>query len=641
MKRILICAASFLCFQSFTCESHAIDYDSVFHVISDKSISLDEKYDTFVQFQGDFSLEQQVELLQKMLVFSKRSDEHLSGTIDFYSFLLMNHTWMNLFEIAGAYKDTLLRYESRASYQSLAIMNFAIGTFYGQQANMEQAHLYYYKSLDNYEKMNDIEMQNSLLYNLATAYVMRKDSLNLKKIIDKMTPLAIQIGDMSSLMNLYVLKGSYFEILFNKNKQYTSYRDSLLWYDERIISLYEAIDNPPQNFGNHFANHYLRWANYAVDVAEIDEAMIKHRIEKSKQIITHETSSFLTEYHLNLGLYYLRQNKYVDAEKEAVKALELLSDFDTPEYFQAYALVYETVSKIYEAKENYRLALEYERLHTKFSEKNFNQESHQAIQELQTRYDVAKKESDIQRLTEQNQYRESINRLYLGMLILVALVCIFVILWFYGKRKADAAKLQITKLQSYLEGLESERSRLAKEMHDHVSNGLLALEIKMQSSGVPTELTDMANTLHQQVREISHALIPPVFKYASLPEIIDDYVREQNRSEGPCFQFYLAPEEGWEQLSHETALDLYRIVQEASSNAIKHAFAKNIIISLSRKGNLLELSVTDDGCGFRTDEVKKGIGLQTINERAANQKGAVTITSSPEKGTVIQLKIEN
>ena len=80
MKRFLIFAASFLCIQLFTCETYAIDYDSVFHAFSEKSISLDEKYETYIQFQGDFSIEQQVELLQKMLVFSKRSDEHLSST---------------------------------------------------------------------------------------------------------------------------------------------------------------------------------------------------------------------------------------------------------------------------------------------------------------------------------------------------------------------------------------------------------------------------------------------------------------------------------------------------------------------------------------------------------------------------------
>jgi len=331
------------------------------------------------------------------------------------------------------------------------------------------------------------------------------------------------------------------------------------------------------------------------------------------------------------------------------KAVELQQTTDKhtqKESVKLYQLLSEAWQKGYR---NYEKALYYKQLQLNLTDSIQRKEHSEAMAEFNVKYHSAEKELEISRLKLQREELLRTRALIITSLVILAtlvLVAWLYVLFLRWKRKAEMEK---KRLQSYLEGLESERSRLAKEIHDHVSNGLLALEIKMQSSGVSAELTDMAHTLQKQVREISHALIPPVFQYASLPEIIDDYVREQNRTEGPCFQFYLLPEEGWENLPHQTSLDLYRIVQEASSNAIKHACAKNITISLSRNENLTELSITDDGQGFNCVEgcavqiadVTKGIGLQTIHERAANQNGALSIESSPGKGTVIQLRMTN
>ena len=349
----------------------------------------------------------------------------------------------------------------------------------------------------------------------------------------------------------------------------------------------------------------------------------------------------LSRFYSTKGVILFQQEKYQEAVHVLEKAVELQQTTDKhtqKESVKLYQLLSEAWQKGYR---NYEKALHYKQLQLNLSDSMFRKEHSEAMADFNVKYLSAEKELEIAHLKLQRE--ELLRTRSLIITGLVILATLLLVAWLYvlflrWKRKAEMEK---KSLQSYLEGLESERSRLAKEIHDHVSNGMLALENKMLSAGVSSELTDMANILQKQVREISHALIPPVFQYASLPEIIDDYVREQNRMEGPCFQFYLTPEEGWEELSPQTALDLYRIVQEASSNAIKYADAKNIAISLSRKGNQKELSITDDGCGFDIASVSKGIGLQTIHERAANQNGAVSVEASPGKGTVIQLRIKN
>ena len=637
MKHLFFLVAFLL----FTGKSFAIDYDSVFYIITDKSKPFDERYALLVQHQNYLSVEHSF-ASQKQLAWESKKMADIDKTISLISNLVRSLSQYEEHVLAKAYLDSLLVLENIIDdYLNKAKLFDAAGTYYASLAQTAQAHEYLYKALENYEKTGKFhEQQIALLYSIAIPYIHENDTASIRNIIEKMEPLTKQDNTFKSHFLAYTIIGSYYDMLFDLDKEQLNYIDSVLFYNLKIIRQYEMIENPPVAWALNISYNYLGYANYKQRLPNPDWDVIIQYIEKAVEINPYDPYIQIL-YHRLYASYHSKLRQLDRALKESMTSLQMLTEQNNEEWATMYVDAYNQLSEIHELRKEYEQALKYERLSSEVKIKIYNKERHQIVKNLQTRYEVAKKEENIQHLTEQNRYRESISRLYLGMLILIALVCIFVILWFRGKRKADIGKLQITKLQSYLEGLESERSRLAKEMHDHVSNGLLALEAKMQSSGVSAELTDMAHVLQQQVRYISHALIPPVFQYVSLPEIIDHYIREQNWLEGPCFQFYLAPEEGWEDLPHQMALDLYRIVQETCSNAIKHADAKNIVISLSRKKTLLELSITDDGQGFQIADVIQGIGLQTINERAANQNGVVTIDSSPGKGTVIQLRIKN
>ena len=635
MKHILI----FVTFLSIAGSSYAVDYDSVIHVIADRTKPFDERYMLLNQHLGYLQAEQGFTAMMQLAAESKKLPD-MDKTINLYSTLLHYLCNFHEFNLATMYLDSVLMFEMSADNLNRAKINLAVGVYYAELAQMEQAHEYYYRALANYEKTGEFQREQiALLYNIAITYIHEKDSASLKDIIERMKPLAEKVDDFPSFININTVIASYYGVLYELDEQQIHYADSVLLYDLNIIQRYESMEDPPVRLALHVAYNYLRFAEFSLYLPNPDWDAVIQYVEKAVAM-NHDTYSVIC-YHCVYACYHLKMNHPEQALTNAREALRLLLEIDNEGHSSLHASLYELLSQIHEERKEYGEALKYERLRTEAKFKIYNNTRHQIVKNLQTRYEVEKKDEDIRHLTEENRYRANINRLYLGMLVLIALVCIFVILWFRGKRKADAGKLQITKLQSYLEGLESERSRLAKELHDHVSNGLLALNYQMQSSGVPVELAAMAEKLHGQVREISHTLIPPVFLHASLPEIIDEYVREQNRLEGPCFQFYLDPEEGWENLPHPTALDLYRIVQEACGNAIKHARAKNVVISLSREEKQTILSITDDGAGFQTEEVTKGIGLQTINERAASQNGTLTIESTPGKGSAIQLRIEN
>ena len=79
--------------------------------------------------------------------------------------------------------------------------------------------------------------------------------------------------------------------------------------------------------------------------------------------------------------------------------------------------------------------------------------------------------------------------------------------------------------------MEVERNRLARELHDNVSNELVAIRMEIEGGkSTPQEIMNTLKTLHTEVRAISHDLMPPVFKYATLPEILEDYVSQRDKS---------------------------------------------------------------------------------------------------------------
>ena len=92
-------------------------------------------------------------------------------------------------------------------------------------------------------------------------------------------------------------------------------------------------------------------------------------------------------------------------------------------------------------------------------------------------------------------------------------------------------------------------------------------------------------------------------------------------------------------LPPQLALCAFRIVQEALQNALKHSHATRISVHLSCESHGLVLTVIDDGVGFVVEKARQGLGLISMNERAAAMGGSVTVTSSPECGTTLTVNL--
>lgn len=204
----------------------------------------------------------------------------------------------------------------------------------------------------------------------------------------------------------------------------------------------------------------------------------------------------------------------------------------------------------------------------------------------------------------------------------------------FANLRADIGR-QLT--QQYVEGLENERRRMSLELHDGVCNDLLAIQMNISKGQSAEETMKLIDTCRESVRRISHELMPPEFAYANLDEVVRFFVLKQaeaNRGKIAITYVSSIKDSNWIQIPDNVCLDVYRIIQEAVSNSIKHSGADKIDVSMEFEGNSLRVSVTDNG-NYKPSG-KRGLGIESIKRRSNAVNGSVIITNEGS-GTEIQL----
>ncbi|MCL2313549.1 MAG: hypothetical protein FWC41_13920, partial [Firmicutes bacterium] len=191
-------------------------------------------------------------------------------------------------------------------------------------------------------------------------------------------------------------------------------------------------------------------------------------------------------------------------------------------------------------------------------------------------------------------------------------------------------------IRKYVEGLETERERISKELHDGICNDLLALEMAFKNDiSTKKEIQkhlDFLEKTRANIRHISHELMPPQFQYATIDEILKDYILQYNTTDKCLVKYYCDDDYNFANLSKELAFEIYRIVQETVGNAVKHAQASEIVLKLAKIDNEIQIFTSDNGKGFGKT---KNYGY-SISERVKSLNGSMDITSG-EMGTSIKI----
>jgi len=197
---------------------------------------------------------------------------------------------------------------------------------------------------------------------------------------------------------------------------------------------------------------------------------------------------------------------------------------------------------------------------------------------------------------------------------------------------------------------EEERKRIARELHDETAQTLAALLIRLRvarggdDAARATLLEDMRTEISgalEGIRRFARGLRPPALDELGLVPAIDAHVRQLSETVGLPVRLESVPLD--DVLWPQAELALYRIVQEALSNAVRHAHATRATVRITRDGHEVAVLVEDDGRGFDADATmsgdRSGLGLFGMQERAEYIGGSVTIDSSPGHGTRVRAVI--
>jgi signal transduction histidine kinase len=187
-----------------------------------------------------------------------------------------------------------------------------------------------------------------------------------------------------------------------------------------------------------------------------------------------------------------------------------------------------------------------------------------------------------------------------------------------------------------LNAQEIERARIARELHDDIGQQLALLELNLQLGNVEASLANV-KTLAASIRGLSHRLHPTRLSLLGLVEAVRSLQHELTPAPiAIAFSHTDIPTA----LSPTLSLCLFRVIQEAVRNAIRHSNAAKVTIDLKHDKNGLSLQIVDDGHGFDVHAaLRTGLGLISMRERVEGVGGVLVIRSQAGAGTKVEVRV--
>jgi signal transduction histidine kinase len=217
---------------------------------------------------------------------------------------------------------------------------------------------------------------------------------------------------------------------------------------------------------------------------------------------------------------------------------------------------------------------------------------------------------------------------------------------------AAHAAIALTNARLYERGRElsvlEERARLARDLHDAVSQKLFSVRAKARAAAVLVErdpdraieeinsVAALAGEAHAELRAVIDGLAPPELAAGGLAGSIRGYAVLAGRTHGTEV---VVDAGDLPTLDSRQETAIYRVAQEAIGNALRHSDSRQVSVCLYRRQRNVILEVSDHGTGFDPRSALAGLGLTTMRERAASAGGRLSITSAPGAGTRVRLSV--
>lgn len=511
-----------------------------------------------------------------------------------------------------------------------------IGMVYDQQGNFPGALSQYQQAYDIYKAQGQEEWLAMIAVNLGILF-------KAQGAYEQVIPYYREAYDIYRKLEMPA-EAAFCETNLGSIYYYTHQYDSCVYYSlkaERALVEQNLLQIQPFAQTNAGLG-YMGLGRLAEAKAFLEKALEAHRISGSKKEI-----AFLL---IQLGKIYQQQGQPGRSRQMLAEGLSLADEIGSaPEVMDAARLLAEH----YEAQGDYRQAYQAHMRYSMVRDTLFEKEKIQAITNYQIQYETEKKEQQIERLSQET----AIQRLKLrqrglllagsiGLLSSVALFTYFI----QNRRKIRAeARLQQQAVRDVLEAEERERRRIASDLHDGVGQMLSAALLNLNQTRDHTEEMSTARHMvdrtlalvgetYDEMRSISHQMMPNALLKAGLGSSVKEFV---SKIDGEKMRVSLDVVGFQDRLDEQTETTLYRIIQEAVNNVVKHAGASRLNIQLVKDEEGITATVEDNGRGFDMGERRhfEGVGLKNIASRVSLLNGTMEVDSAPGRGTLLVVQI--
>ena len=540
------------------------------------------------------------------------------------------------YALLKSYADKAYEIAVQQNHDSLiALTKLAYTSYYYNKSDYDKAIQNGMEALQIFEtQKNGIGVLKAKVA-MAQVYQLKNDLPRAEKIIQSLIdlpgiPLREHLTTMHTLANVYGMQGKY---------------DAALALDKTGLEKAEQANAnwAKSMFYDNMANCYM----YSNQFELAEEYFYKSLAIDSAS----GNKKQMSDTYLNLGSLYNRQNKNEIAIQHFLHSIELSS---ATGYREGTYQAYFNLSDAYQKQGQPNEAIRSLRIGQKIKDSIFNESSEHKIAELETLYEIQKKE---QQLTLQRAKIKQTNFLVWGLVALIGFI--FAVGFSFYRRKQFQNKMAIQEAvmheqtlatKSILMAEENQRSRIAAELHDGV--GQLISAAKMNLSAIENDLKfeseqqksrfenliKMVDEGCEEIRNVSHLMMPNAVSTKGLENALRKFVRQIDQ-QLLSISLHIEGVES-DQPNHNDAV-LYRVIQECVNNVLKHAQAKRLDISLMKSAEGIDITIEDDGIGYDTSSGrnKEGLGLQNIRSRIKYLNGSLEIDSRIGKGTLIVIHI--
>ena len=441
--------------------------------------------------------------------------------------------------------------------------------------------------------------------------------------LNKSLEIAKAVGQQSDIFPIYMNLIETFDDI-DSIQLYLEYTDSLMLNNPRLLYEKTALRNYQAMVSKALGDLKASKHYYLEAIIIADKNSFKE---------------FLSTLYNNYAYLMLAEKKFDSAKIYLDRALPISIEINN---LELESIIYDSYSDYYDSIQDYKNAFRLVNLSIEKDQQYREQQKVKQSLYLSVIFETEQKETEL--LQQENE----ISKLWIYILSILAILVLAIgfIAYFIQKASLDKSRLESLKKGKSLEianaiiqGQDNERKRLAMDLHDGIGARLGALRLIVDGffnkNEKFNEVTTSISEIHQNVRDLSHRMLPSQLESLGLTKAVKNLVASIDKSGKFSMQFETNIDH---RLSEKLEVNIYFLIYELINNAMKHSKGNTIFVQMYDEQNTIFLSVEDDGQGFNYNEATAGMGLKNIVTRVKYLEGSINIESN-DLATLVVIEI--